>query len=295
MVSLDKHNVELQLLEKEYDSIYLNQLTSQAARVSAGGAIELCRAVVGRHVKNGFAIIRPPGHHAERERPMGFCFFDNVSIAARVCQVDYPALCRKILIVDWDVHHGNGIQQAFYRDPNVLYISIHVHENGTYYPAGPYGDHLHCGFGAGVGYNINIPWPTKGMGDADYLYAFQKVVMPVAHEFNPDFVIIAAGFDAAQGDLLGGCHVSPAGYAHMTHMLMSLANGRIAACLEGGYCLPAISKSALAVVRVLMGEPPDRLQETQPTREGQRTVQMVATLQSRYWTSLEPKDMAACT
>lgn len=287
----DKDPIELRALEKQYDSIYLNQLTFGAALVSAGGAIELCRAVVGRQVKNGIAVIRPPGHHAERERPMGFCFFDNVAIAAKVCQIDYPDECRKILILDWDVHHGNGIQQAFYSDPNVLYISIHVHENGFFYPNGPYGDHLHCGAGAGIGYNVNIPWPSKGMGDADYLYAFQKIVMPVAHEFNPNVVIIAAGFDAAQGDLLGGCYVSPAGYAHMTHMLMSLAEGRVAVCLEGGYNLKAISKSALAVTRVLMGEPPDRLQETKPTPSGQQTVQMVAMLQSKYWTSLEPKDL----
>lgn len=278
-------------LERQYDSIYFNRLTYASALLSAGGAIDTCRAVASRQVKNAMAVIRPPGHHAECNRPMGFCIFDNVSISAKVCQTDFPDTCRKILILDWDVHHGNGIQQAFYQDPNVLYISIHVHEDGNFYPSGPYGDHLHCGAGPGLGKNINIPWPTKGMGDADYLFAFQNVVLPVAYDFNPDFVIIAAGFDAAAGDQLGGCFVSPACYAHMTSMLMPLANGKVVACLEGGYNLKSISKSALAVTRTLMGEPPDRLQETSPTPSGIATVQQVAAYQSRFWPCLYPKDM----
>ena len=229
---LGQEDEELLAIEKQFDSVYFNQLTWQSAMLSAGGAIETCRAVASRQLKNAIAVIRPPGHHAEENRPMGFCMFDNVAIAAKVCQIDYKQTCRKILIVDWDVHHGNGIQQAFYSDPNVLYISLHVHEDGRFYPAGPYGDHLHCGIGAGEGKNINVPWPTKGMGDADYIFAFQHVVMPVAYNFDPDLVIIAAGFDAAAGDQLGGCFVTPTCYAHMTHMLMSLAEGKLVVCLE---------------------------------------------------------------
>ncbi|KAL8702512.1 MAG: hypothetical protein Q9201_004327 [Fulgogasparrea decipioides] len=273
-------------LERTLDSIYLNNLTFASGLLSAGGAIETCKAVVSGRTKNAIAVIRPPGHHAECNRPMGFCLFDNVSIAARVCQADYPDICRKILILDWDVHHGNGIQQAFEQDPNVLYISIHVHDDGNFYPQGPYGDHLHCGVGQGLGKNINIPWPTKGMGDADYLYAFQQVVMPVAYNFDPDLVIIAAGFDAAAGDQLGGCYVSPVCYAHMTHMLMPLAKGKLVVCLEGGYNLDSISKSALAVTRTLLGEPPDRLKETKPTQSGAATVDMVRVYQCRFWPCL---------
>ncbi|KAL2041750.1 hypothetical protein N7G274_005534 [Stereocaulon virgatum] len=282
-------------LEKNFDSIYLNTVTFGCALLSAGGAIETCRAVAARTVKNAIAVIRPPGHHAECNRPMGFCIFDNVSIAAKVCQLDYPETCRKILILDWDVHHGNGIQQAFYQNPNVLYISIHVHEDGNFYPSGPYGDHEHCGAGAGLGKNINIPWPTKGMGDADYMLAFQHVVMPVAYEFDPDLVIIAAGFDAADGDQLGGCFVTPACYAQMTHMLMGLAQGKLVVCLEGGYNLTSISKSALAVTRTLIGELPDRLPSVKPTATGVETVEMVALYQSRFWPCLYPKDMTEDT
>ncbi|MCJ1307172.1 Histone deacetylase hda1 [Agyrium rufum] len=283
-------NQDLTYLEKQEDSIYFHQLTPLSAGLSAGGAIETCCAVVRGEVKNAIAVIRPPGHHAETDRPMGFCIFDNVSIATRVCQQEYPETCRKVMILDWDVHHGNGIQQAFEHDPNVLYISIHVHENGNFYPQGPAGDHLHCGLGEGIGKNINIPWPKKGMGDAEYIFAFQNIVMPVAQQFDPDLVIIAAGFDAADGDQLGGCHVTPPAYAHMTHMLMSLANGKLVVCLEGGYNLTAISNSALAVTQTLMGEPPGRLAATVANQTAVALVKKVVSHQSKFWSCLYPKN-----
>ena len=273
------------------DSVYLHHNTFECAALSVGGAIEACRAVVMGHVKNAIAVIRPPGHHAEHDEPAGFCFFNNVPIAARVCQDNFPEKCRKILILDWDVHHGNGIQHAFYDDPNILYISLHVHKNGQFYPGKPDGDHLHCGEGLGIGKNVNIPWADHGMGDGDYMFAFQQVVMPIAAEFDPDFVIVSAGFDAAEGDKLGGCHVTPPCYAHMTHMLMSLAKGKIAVCLEGGYNLRSIAKSALAVTRTLMGEPPDRLDPIEPSPLGVSTVQLVMRQQSKFWKCMYPKEM----
>lgn len=298
-MSAEQLEEELQHDPEANDSIYLSSSTPYCAGLSAGSAIEACRAILLGKVKNVFAIIRPPGHHAEREDAKGFCFYDNVSIATKVCQREFGEKCRKVFILDWDVHHGNGIQQANYDDPNVLYISLHVHKRGHFYPEfsyrdkrGPYGDHLHCGEGAGLGKNVNIPWTKQGMGDADYIYAFQQVVMPIATEFDPDLVIIAAGFDAAEGDMLGGCKVTPAGYAHMTHMLMSLANGKIAVCLEGGYNLVSIARSACAVGRTLMGEPPDRLENMTPTASGVDDVKLVLRQQSRFWSSLYPKDPA---
>ena len=286
---MTKTDEELEAIAAQCDSIYAHKMTFVSAKLSAGGAIEACKAVVAGQVKNAFAVIRPPGHHAEPYQPGGFCFFNNVCIAAKVCQKDFPETCRKILVLDWDVHHGNGVQRAFYDDPNVLYISIHVHRNGHFYPCTDYGDHKHHGAGAGEGRNVNIPWPCHGMGDGDYLLAFQQVVMPIAQEFDPDLVIISAGFDAAEGDELGQCFVTPAGYAHMTHMLMSLANGKVAVCLEGGYNLRSIAKSALAVTRTLMGEPPDRLISVEPTAAGVETIHMVVREQSRYWKCMYPK------
>jgi histone deacetylase 6 len=275
-------------LARMFDSVYYNRLTYDTARLSAGSAIATTLAVAKGEVKNAIAVIRPPGHHAEVDRSMGFCHFDNVAIAAKVVQQKHPEI-RKIMIVDWDVHHGNGIQQAFESDPNVLYISLHVHKDGTFYPAGKYGDHLHCGIGPGIGMNINIPWPCQGMGDADYLFAFQHVIMPVGLDFDPDLVIIAAGFDAADGDTLGGCFVSPECYAHMTHMLMSLAKGKLVVCLEGGYSLRAISLSALAVTKTLMGEAPPRMAGNAATIAAVKTVHKVMRQQSKYWKCLYPK------
>ncbi|KAG8910506.1 Histone deacetylase hda1, partial [Tulasnella sp. 417] len=275
-------------------SLYVHPKTPEAALLSGGGVIEACLAVARGLVKTSFANVRPPGHHAEPEEHMGFCFFNNVAIAARVVQLETDI--KKILILDWfvlacsflcdrrkltkrgfvvknrDVHHGNGTQRAFYDDPSVLYISIHRYDDGNFYPCGPFGSMESCGEGDGLGTSVNIPWPGNGMGDAEYLYAFMRIVMPIAYEFAPELVIISAGFDAADGDDLGECHVSPAGYAHMTHMLSSLANGKVVVALEGGYNLNSISSSALAVAEILLGNAPPMIPVLTPDEEATETV-----------------------
>ncbi|KUI67574.1 Histone deacetylase clr3 [Cytospora mali] len=282
------------IMDAGRDSIYVGSMTFQASLFSAGGAIETCKSVVAGNVKNAFAVIRPPGHHAEYDCPMGFCMFNNVPIAARCCQLDYPETCRKILILDWDVHHGNGIQNIFYNDPNVLYISLHVYQNGLFYPGQPENPDIpdggpdKCGAEAGIGKNVNIGWHDQGMGDGEYMAAFQRIVMPIAQEFNPDLVIISAGFDAADGDELGACFVTPTCYAHMTHMLMSLAGGKVSVCLEGGYNLRAISDSALAVARTLMGEPPPRMVLPKINKDAAKALARVQAYQAPYWECMRP-------
>lgn len=276
------------MMDNGRKSLYVGNLTFEAALVAAGGAIETCKNVVAGVVKNAIAVIRPPGHHAEPDESMGFCIFNNVPIAAKVCMEDYPELCRKILILDWDVHHGNGIQNMFYDDPNVLYISLHVYQNGEFYPnippnGTPDGNFDKCGSGVGIGKNVNIAWHDQGMGDGEYMAAFEQIVMPIATEFDPDLVIVSAGFDAAVGDELGGCFVTPACYSQMTHMLMSLANGKMAVCLEGGYNLKAISRSALAVAKTLMGEPPERIVLPPIHRTALHVLQEVRNHQAPYW------------
>lgn len=271
------------------DSIYFSNDSFLAAKLSCGGAIEICRAVVERNVNNGIAIVRPPGHHAEPHTPGGFCLFSNVAVAAQVTLKEYPESVRRILILDWDVHHGNGTQRAFLDDPRVLYISLHRHENGTFYPGTPFGGHQIVGEGPGMGYSVNIAWSHAAMGDGDYIYAFEQVVMPIALEFDPDLVIISAGFDAAEGDVMGGCLVTPNGYGYMTHMLKSLAKGHLAVVLEGGYNLSAISKSALAVTKVLIGDPPGMPRTKTPTSYAIRDVKDVISVHSKYWSNLKPK------
>ncbi|KAL4078462.1 hypothetical protein V8B97DRAFT_1865803 [Scleroderma yunnanense] len=268
-------------------SLYVMNGTTRAARLSCGGVIEASLKVAQGQLQKTLAIVRPPGHHAEPDEHMGFCFFNNVAVAAKVVQLQTQI--KRILILDWDVHHGNGTQRAFNDDPSVLYISLHRYERGQFYPCGPFGGLDSCGEGPGLGYSVNIPWPTKGMTDADYIHAFQQIVMPIALEFAPELVIISAGFDAAEGDDLGECHVTPTGYAHMTYMLSSLAGGKLVVVLEGGYNLDSISNSALAVARVLLGEAPPELPPMIASEAGTETVWQVALEQNKYWKSVNPK------
>ncbi|MCO5589996.1 hypothetical protein L7F22_043965 [Adiantum nelumboides] len=285
-------------LEK-FHSLYVNQHSAKAARLSCGGVIELCDAVASRKIRNGFAIVRPPGHHAEPDASMGFCFYNNVAVAVRFLQQKYGKAkdntrCERILILDWDVHHGNGTQKAFYDDPNVLLISIHRYERGRFYPGGPAGDFDQCGSGEGLGKNINIPWSESKMNDGDYIAAFQRIVMPIAIEFSPDIVLISAGFDAAEGDELGECFVTPAGYGHMTDMLSSLADGRLIVALEGGYNLDAISRSALHVTEVLLGDPPEVLEpDTVCGPSADHVLSLVERQQSNYWKCMKKPDHEA--
>lgn len=279
---------QLMELTEKGDSVYFNHDSYLGAKLSCGGAIEACKAVVEGKVKNALAVVRPPGHHAEPDTPGGFCLFSNVAVAAKNILKNYPESVRKIVVLDWDVHHGNGTQKAFYDDPRVLYISLHRYEAGKYYPGTLAGAADQVGEGAGVGTNVNIPWPVAGMGDADYIYAFNQVVMPICHEFDPDLVIISSGFDAADGDMIGQCHVSPGAYGHMTHMLKSLAKGNLVVVLEGGYNLDSIAVSALAVAKVLVGEPPDSLKTITPKIEAVETIGSVIEIQSKYFKILRP-------
>lgn len=277
-----------QLLEEteKGDSIYVNNDSYLSAKLSCGGTIEACKAVIEGRVKNSLAVVRPPGHHAEPDTPAGFCLFSNVAVAAKNILKNYPESVRRIVIVDWDIHHGNGTQKAFYNDPRVLYISVHRYENGKFYPGTKYGNSDQVGEGAGEGYNINIPWRSMGMHDGDYVYAFNKVLLPTITEFDPDLIVVSSGFDAADGDVIGGCHVSPAGYGYMTHMLKGIAKGKLAVVLEGGYNLDSIAKSALAVAKVLVGEPPESTITLLPHLETIEVIDEVIKIQSKYFKSL---------
>lgn len=220
----------------------------EAAVMAAGGVLTAIDAVMEQKVSNAFCAVRPPGHHALENRAMGFCIFNNVAIGTRYVQDKHNL--PKVLIVDWDVHHGNGTQAAFYDDPNVLYFSVHQY---PFYPGT--GSQAEQGSGIGLHTNINVPLPA-GSGDDQYIKTFEEKLVPAASSFAPDFVLVSAGFDAHKGDLLGGMRVTDRGFARLTQIVKSIAEkfcaGRLVSVLEGGYGLEGLAASVEAHIRVLM-------------------------------------------
>jgi histone deacetylase 6 len=267
------------------NSIYMNPSSIKCALLSAGSVCEVTEHVIAGNFDNGVAVVRPPGHHAESHKAMGFCFFNNVAIAAKMAIEKHGI--QRVLIVDWDVHHGNATQHMFYDDDRVLFVSLHRYDNAGFYPGSEDANYDRVGQGKGEGYNINIAWNGEKMGDAEYISAFNHIVMPVAYEYNPELILISCGFDSGQGDPLGGYNVTPNGYAHMTHLLKALANGKIVIALEGGYNLTTISNSMSAVVQVLLGDTPSILDTScVPNKSATLCVSDVGRCLSKYWKSL---------
>ncbi|MBN3305444.1 HDAC5 deacetylase, partial [Amia calva] len=269
------------------DTVWNEMHSSSAVRMAVGCVIELAFKVASGELKNGFAVVRPPGHHAEESTAMGFCFFNSVAIAAKLLQQKLNV--GKILIVDWDIHHGNGSQQAFYSDPNVLYISLHRYDDGNFFPGS--GAPEEVGAGPAVGYNVNIAW-TGGvdppMGDVEYLTAFRTVVMPIANEFSPDVVLVSAGFDAVEGHQspLGGYSVTAKCFGHLTKQLMKLAGGRVVLALEGGHDLTAICDASESCVSALLGDELDPLPQAvlqqKPCPKAAASLEKVIEIQSKF-------------
>ncbi len=237
----------------------------QAAIYAAGGAIRASEAVMNGEVGSAFALVRPPGHHATSQRAMGFCLFNNVAIAAKYALAEYKL--DRVIIIDFDVHHGNGTQAAFYDNPQVLYVSTHQH---PFYPGT--GEIEETGSGAGKGTTINILLPA-GCGDAEYLQAFEQIIVPAARRFNPQFIMVSAGYDFHWADEIALMQVSTNGFAQMVRIIKGLADelcsGRLVFSLEGGYHLQALAYSVKATFDVLLGnaniedplgQPPHRFQ-----------------------------------
>jgi len=221
----------------------------EAARYAAGGTIRATEAVINGEVNSAFALVRPPGHHATPTRAMGFCLFNNVAIAAEYALSKYEL--ERILIIDFDVHHGNGTQEIFYDNPQVLYISTHEY---PFYPGT--GSIEETGSGAARGTTLNIPLPG-GCGDAEYLQAFEQVIAPAAKRFAPQLILVSAGYDTHWADELALMQVSVTGFAQMVKITKRLAdelcNGRLVFSLEGGYNLNALATSIKATFDVLLG------------------------------------------
>jgi histone deacetylase 6 len=272
----------------KYNSLYLNKDSLMAGKLSAGSVINLVNEVVTGKLDNGIAVVRPPGHHAEYDVAMGFCLFNNVAVAAMNIMDRYPDLTR-IAIVDWDVHHGNATQHMFYDDNRVLFISLHRYDNGEFYPGKPDAEPSRIGADEGKGKNVNIAWSSSTpykIGDSEYVYAFDKVVIPVLREFKPQLILVSAGFDCARGDPLGGLSVTPVGFENMTYMLKSLQpDSKIVIVLEGGYNINAISRSMLACTRILLGAKPIPLQvdPTKVNKDALKSVSQTIKEISTYW------------
>lgn len=236
--------------------MYYTLYSLPAALLAAGTTLEVTAAVLQGRAANGLAVVRPPGHHATAGECMGFCLVNNAAVAARVATTEWGL--DRVAILDWDVHHGNGTQDIFQDDPRVLYASLHRYNApataavGEFYPGS--GSALEVGGGGARGTTLNIPWPGGGVGDASYAHAFRTLILPVFAAFKPQTIFISAGFDAALYDPLGGCCVTPGGYAWMTHQLHALCPGRVIVVMEGGYNLRSIALSFSAVGRVLAGQ-----------------------------------------
>ncbi len=239
--------------------------TDAAARRAAGSLVALCRAVLRGELPSGFALVRPPGHHATPTSAMGFCVFNNVAIAARAALRDGGAA--RVAIIDFDVHHGNGTQDAFYSDADVLYVSSHQY---PHYPGS--GAAEETGSGQAVGTTLNIPLPG-GVGDGGVARIYDEIVTPAVRRFRPDLILVSAGYDAHWADPLAGLMLTCTGHARLARTLINLAaelcDGRIVFTLEGGYNLDALAHGVANAVRALLGrddlsDPLGSAQNTEP-------------------------------
>lgn len=279
-----EHPHELAELQIGPDT-YLNHHSAFAARLSASAAMTLSRAIAAGDIANGLAICRPPGHHADSSKASGFCIFNNAALAARAA-LEASDKVKRVLIFDWDVHHGNGTQSIFLQDKDVLFVSIHRFD-GAFYPQT--GAPSEIGVGEGKGYTVNIGIPCSGCSDADYAALFHHLVLPIATEFCPDMVIVSAGFDAMDGDPLGDMCLSASLYSYMTSVLSSLAKGRLLLIMEGGYEVDLLVSGINACAKVLLGNPAESINTYErPCRQIIDVIEQVTAVHCSYWSSLSP-------
>lgn len=221
----------------------------EAACLAAGAAVTASRMLVAGEIRNAFCLVRPPGHHAEADYAMGFCLFNNVAVAARYA-LDELGL-KRVLIVDWDIHHGNGTQHSFYDTDQVLYFSIHQY---PHFPGS--GSAFEIGQGRGEGYTINVPLPP-GQENLVYASIFNELLAPIARQYRPELIILSAGYDIHRDDPLGGMMVTGPGFSYMTRVLLDLAaelcQHRFMACLEGGYSLRGLVEGVFATLAEMQG------------------------------------------
>ncbi|XP_038561880.1 polyamine deacetylase HDAC10 [Micropterus salmoides] len=277
---------DLKEFTQQYGDVYFHPNIYHCAKLAAGATLQLVDSVMTGKVRNGMALVRPPGHHSMRSAASGFCVFNNVAIAAQYAKQKYGV--KRVLIVDWDVHHGQGVQYCFEDDPSVLYFSWHRYEHQKFWPQLKESDYNSVGKENGAGFNINVPWNKVGMKNSDYLSVFCHVLLPVAYEFCPDLVLVCAGFDSAIGDPEGEMCASPDIFAHLTHLLMNLAGGKLCAVLEGGYNLTSLAQSVCQTVQTLLGDSAPRPANLNgPCKSALESLHCVRSAHRRYWSCLK--------
>jgi acetoin utilization deacetylase AcuC-like enzyme len=259
----------------------------ETAKLAAGGVLAAVDKVLGGAVDNSFAFIRPPGHHAESNRAMGFCLFNNVAIAAKYALKKHRL--EKALIIDWDLHHGNGTQHSFYERADVLYFSTHQF---PYYPGTGFVNEV--GSGAGRGFTVNVPL-SPGPGDAEYMQVFEEILEPIALEYQPDIVFVSAGFDIYYQDPLGGMQVTPEGFGNLARIVLDSAketcHGKVVFVLEGGYHLEGLRDSVREVLKTLRGDTltggrDEKLRKSVDHRMIDPIVKRVKEAQKPFWKNL---------
>ena len=274
---------------KEYTYLDPDTQTSarsyEAALLATGGLCEAISMVNSGELDNAFALVRPPGHHAEKERAMGFCIFNNVAVGARYAQ-EHLKLDR-IIVVDWDLHHGNGTQHSFEEDPSILYFSTHQY---PYYPGS--GAYSEAGTGTGEGFTVNVPL-SMGYGDGEFVAILERILRPIALEFKPTIILVSAGFDIYMGDPLGGMNVTPRGFAGLTRSIMEIAGsccgGKVVITLEGGYNLQGLRDSVKEVLKELAGLSQANIKDLLAKADKEMVdyvVKPVIEVQHRYWKNL---------
>jgi len=267
------------------DRVYLDPDTSTSARsyetalLAAGGLLKAADLIMEGKIQNGFALVRPPGHHAESDHPKGFCIFNNVAIAAEYLVRKYGL--KRILIADWDLHHGNGTQNAFYSRNDVLFFSTHQF---PYYPGSGYWDEI--GKEAGDGFTVNVPL-SPGKTDEDYLFIYKNILGPIAAAYKPEFILVSAGFDIYAGDPLGGMLVTGEGFGALAAALLSMAGdqaqGRILFTLEGGYNLEGLADGVHEVLSQLAAKKTPPAIRANISNRSEQEISPIIDIQKNYW------------
>ncbi|KAG7310384.1 hypothetical protein JYU34_003157 [Plutella xylostella] len=277
----------LEEVSSKFDAIYIHPSTHELALIAAGSTIDMVERIVKGEIQNGVALVRPPGHHAMRAEPCGYCFYNNVALAARHA-IDKLGVNR-ILIVDWDVHHGQATQQMFYDDPRVVYFSIHRYEHGSFWPNLRQSNFNYVGSGRGRGFNFNVPLNKTGMTDGDYVAIWHQLLLPMAFEYQPEVIIVSAGYDAAIGCPEGEMQITPACYAHLTHMLLAVSPS-VCVVLEGGYCPASLAEGAALTLRALLAHAPPTGEYQEPCDEIRESILNCIYTHKPYWRCFNYQD-----